>query len=121
MGIRIMLDDFGVGYSSLDVLRSFPFDRLKLDRSFVAEIAENDQAVAILHSVTTLAASLGIPVLAEGVETAAQLAIVARERCAAVQGYLIGRPAKTAAEPQAVRVLMQADVGNRDRRVDAAA
>lgn len=107
MGVAIMLDDFGVGFSSLDVLRSFPFDRLKLDRSFVAEIEDNRQAIAILHAVTTLAASLDIPVLAEGVETAMQLEIVAREGCAAIQGFLIGRPAIAAADRRTVQLLMK--------------
>ncbi len=106
MGIAIALDDFGVGYSSLDVLRAFPFDRIKLDASFVAEIEHNEQAVSILRSVTALGISLDMPVLAEGIEQPAQLAIVAREGCAAVQGYLIGRPSRTLANPEQVRRTM---------------
>ncbi|KQN88869.1 diguanylate cyclase [Sphingomonas sp. Leaf67] len=95
MGIAIALDDFGTGYSSLDVLRSFPFDCLKLDASFVAEIERDEQAVAILQSVTALGAKLNMRVLAEGIEQPAQLSIVAREGCSAIQGYLIGRPSRT--------------------------
>lgn len=107
MGISLALDDFGVGYSSLDVLRSFPFDRIKLDASFVAEIEENPQALSILRAVTTLGSLLGIPLLAEGIETAAQLEIVAREGCSSVQGYFIGRPARTLIDAETVRAAMQ--------------
>lgn len=103
MGIRLALDDFGVGYSSLDVLRSFEFDKIKLDASFVAEIETSPQAVAILRSVSALGASLGIPVLAEGIEDVAQMQIVATEGCAEIQGYLIGRPARSLANPAEVR------------------
>jgi diguanylate cyclase (GGDEF)-like protein len=106
LGISIALDDFGVGYSSLDVLRSFPFDRIKLDASFVAEIENDEQAVLILRSVVGLGASLAMPVLAEGIEQRAQLAIVAREGCAAIQGYLIGKPSRTLADAEQVRRTM---------------
>ena len=106
MGIAIALDDFGVGYSSLDVLRSFPFDRIKLDASFVAEIEHDEQAVSILRSVAALGTTLNIPVLAEGVEQAAQLSIVSREGCAAVQGYLIGHPSRALADAEQVRQTM---------------
>jgi diguanylate cyclase (GGDEF)-like protein len=103
MGIAIALDDFGVGYSSLEVLRSFPFDRIKLNASFVSEIEHNEQAVSILRSVAALGATLKMPVLAEGIEEPAQLAIVTREGCVAIQGYLIGRPARNLADPDEVR------------------
>lgn len=103
MGVALALDDFGVGYSSLDVLRSFPFDRIKLDASFVAEIEHSEQAVAILRSVTALGSSLDMPVLAEGIEQPAQLSIVAREGCGAIQGYLIGKPSRSLANPEQVR------------------
>ncbi|RYF15301.1 MAG: EAL domain-containing protein [Oxalobacteraceae bacterium] len=106
IGIAIALDDFGVGYSSLDVLRAFPFDRIKLDASFVAEIEHSEQAVAILRSVTALGISLNMPVLAEGIEQPAQLSIVTREGCAAIQGYLIGRPSRSLANPEHVRRAM---------------
>ncbi len=94
MGVSIVLDDFGVGYSSIDVLRSFPFDCIKLDASFVAELEYDDQAISILRSVTALGGLLRMPVLAEGIERPAQLAIVAREGCASVQGFLVGRPSR---------------------------
>lgn len=106
MGVALALDDFGVGYSSLDVLRSFPFDRIKLDASFVAEIEHSEQAVAILRSVTALGSSLDMPVLAEGIEQPAQLSIVAREGCGSIQGYLIGKPSRSLANPEQVRRAM---------------
>lgn len=106
MGIAIALDDFGVGYSSLDVLRSFPFDRIKLDASFVAEIETSDQAVSILRLVAALGTTLNMPVLAEGVEQPAQLSIVAKEGCSAVQGYLIGKPSRTLVDANEVRRIM---------------
>lgn len=106
MGIGLALDDFGVGYSSLDVLRSFSFDRIKLDKSFVDEIEEDEQAVAILRSIVALGTTLHIPVLAEGVEEPAQLVIVAREGCSAIQGYLTGRPSRELADPSLVRAVM---------------
>lgn len=107
MGVAIALDDFGAGYSSLDVLRSFSFDCIKLDASFVAEIERDEQAVAILRSVTTLGTTLNMPVLAEGIEQPAQLAIVAREGCAAAQGYLIGRPARRLVNADQVHRIMR--------------
>lgn len=106
MGIGIALDDFGVGYSSLDVLRSFPFDRIKLDASFVPEIEHDEQAVSILRSVATLGRTLNMSVLAEGIEEPAQLAIVAREGCSAIQGYLIGKPSRSLADPEQIRKIM---------------
>ncbi|WP_242097629.1 EAL domain-containing protein [Sphingomonas sp. CROZ-RG-20F-R02-07] len=106
MGLAIALDDFGVGYSSLDVLRSFPFDRIKLDASFVAEIERDEQAVSILRSVAALGVTLNMPVLAEGIEQPAQLAIVSREGCSAIQGYLIGRPSRKLVSADQVRRIM---------------
>jgi predicted signal transduction protein with EAL and GGDEF domain len=106
MGIGIALDDFGVGYSSLDVLRSVPFDCIKLDASFVAAIDHDEQAVAILRSVAALGATLNMRVLAEGIEEASQLSIVAREGCLAVQGYLIGRPSRTLCNADEIRQMM---------------
>jgi len=106
MGLSIALDDFGVGYSSLDVLRSFPFDCIKLDASFVAAIEHDQQAVSILRSVAALGTTLNMAVLAEGVEQPAQLAIIEREGCSAVQGYLIGRPARTLVDADGVRQTM---------------
>jgi diguanylate cyclase (GGDEF)-like protein len=92
LGITIAMDDFGTGYSSLRYLRSFPFDRLKIDRSFTADIAVNAQALAIVRATIALAQSLGMKVTAEGVESAAQLEILTQERCSEAQGFYIGRP-----------------------------
>ena len=91
-GIQITMDDFGQGYSSLSYLQSFPFDRIKIDRAFVSKVTQNPQSAAIVRAVLGLARGLGLPVLAEGVETAEELAFLAAEACDEVQGYLIGRP-----------------------------
>ena len=92
LGVQIVLDDFGTGYSSLSYLRAFPFDKLKIDRSFIADLEGNQQSIAIVQAVIGLCRSLKIPVLAEGVETKAQHAFLTREGCDEVQGYLTGRP-----------------------------
>jgi diguanylate cyclase len=93
LGVTIALDDFGTGYSSLETLRAFPFDKIKLDRSFMSEIESDQQARAIIRAVLALGKSLEIPILAEGVETKNQLDILNHEGCDAAQGYLLGRPA----------------------------
>ena len=92
LGVRISLDDFGTGYSSLSYLRSFPFDKIKIDRSFVSEIATGKDSLAIIRAVTGLGKSLGITTTAEGVETEAQLDLLSREGCSQAQGYLISKP-----------------------------
>jgi EAL domain-containing protein (putative c-di-GMP-specific phosphodiesterase class I) len=92
LGVRLALDDFGTGYSSLSYLQSFPLDRIKIDRSFISNLGRTDRSLAIVRAVIGLAHGLGVPVLAEGVETNAQLAAVIKEGCDEVQGYLIGRP-----------------------------
>ena len=92
LGVRIALDDFGKGYSSLSYLRAFPFDKIKIDRSFVTDLVSNHQSVAIIHAVIGLGRSLNIPILAEGVETKAQLDILEEEGCNEIQGYLTGKP-----------------------------
>ena len=102
----IALGDSGLGYSSPVVLRSFPFDLIKLDASFVAEIEHDEQAVSILRSEAAFGANLHTPVLAEGVEQPAQLSIVARECCSAIQGYLIGKPARSLADATFVKQAM---------------
>jgi EAL domain-containing protein (putative c-di-GMP-specific phosphodiesterase class I) len=91
-GVRIALDDFGTGYSSLSYLQPFPLDRIKIDRTFTADLDRTEGALAIVRAVIGLAYGLGLPVLAEGVETDAQFAILARESCDDIQGYLVGRP-----------------------------
>lgn len=97
MGVSIALDDFGTGYSSLDTLRAFPFDKIKLDQSFMVEFETSEQAVSIVRSVLALGRSLNIPVLAEGIETACQLDLLGQEGCDIVQGYYLGRPASLTA------------------------
>lgn len=92
LGVMIAIDDFGTGYSSLDVLRVFPFQRIKLDRSFMRDVTGSAEALAILRAVLALGHSLKIQVLAEGVETVEQLALLEAEGCHEVQGYLLGRP-----------------------------
>ena len=92
LGVQISMDDFGTGYSSLSYFRMFPFDKVKIDRSFVGDMIANPQAMAIIRSVIGLGHGLGVPVVAEGVETAAQLEALRAEGCDQVQGYLIARP-----------------------------
>jgi diguanylate cyclase (GGDEF)-like protein/PAS domain S-box-containing protein len=92
LGVSIAMDDFGTGYSSLSTLRAFPFDKIKLDRSFMSELDGSPQARAIIRAVLTLGESLDIPVLAEGVETTGQLDFLREQGCDEVQGYLLGRP-----------------------------
>jgi len=93
LGVRIAMDDFGTGYSSLSNLRAFPFDKIKIDASFIRSVNVNDQAAAIVRSVLGLGRALKLPVLAEGVETAAELEFLRSEFCDEVQGYLVGHPA----------------------------
>ncbi len=92
LGLRIAMDDFGTGYSSLSYLQSFPFDKIKIDRSFVANIGRSQQAAAIIRAVIALGRGLGLPVVAEGVETEEQRRFLAGEHCNEIQGYLIGKP-----------------------------
>ena len=91
LGVQIALDDFGTGYSSLSYLQSFPFDKMKIDKSFVSDV-KNPQSTVIIRAVIGLGRALRVPVLAEGVETREQLAYLAQEGCDEVQGFLVGRP-----------------------------
>jgi diguanylate cyclase len=93
LGIRIAMDDFGTGYSSLSNLRAFPFNKIKIDGSFIKSVNSNEQAATIVRAVLGLGRGLGLPVLAEGVETDAELRFLQDELCDQVQGYLLGRPA----------------------------
>jgi diguanylate cyclase len=92
LGVRIAMDDFGTGYSSLSNLRAFPFDKIKIDGSFIKSVNVNEQAAAIVRSVLGLGRALSLPVLAEGVETRAEFEFLEHERCDEAQGYLLGRP-----------------------------
>ena len=92
LGVKIALDDFGTGYSSLNHLRRFPIDTLKIDQSFVRDISSDSRAGGICHAIITLGHQLGMTVLAEGVETMAQIGYLRRSDCDEFQGYYFGRP-----------------------------
>ena len=92
LGLSIALDDFGTGYSSIGYLRSFPFDTLKIDRSFIHDLGIKPDALAIVHTIVDLGRALGMSVIAEGVETTDQLTTLQAERCTEVQGYLFSEP-----------------------------
>jgi diguanylate cyclase (GGDEF)-like protein/PAS domain S-box-containing protein len=92
MGVKIAMDDFGTGYSSLSYLQAFPFDKIKIDRSFVSNLGRNEQSLAIVRAVIGLCRGLELPVIAEGVETEEQRVLLSDEHCSEIQGYLIGRP-----------------------------
>ena len=110
LGVSIAMDDFGTGYSSLSTLRAFPFDKIKLDRSFMSELDGGPQASAIVRAVLALGESLAIPVLAEGVETPEQLAFLRDQGCTEAQGYLLGRPLPAAESiPASAQALWSAD------------
>jgi EAL domain-containing protein (putative c-di-GMP-specific phosphodiesterase class I) len=91
LGVKISMDDFGTGFSALSYLRQFPFDKLKIDRSFIKDMSHDD-ALSIVRAVTTMATSLGMITTAEGVETSEQLAQVRTLGCNEVQGFFISRP-----------------------------
>ena len=92
LGARILLDDFGTGYSSLAYLSSFPFDRIKIDRSFVANVELRPDAAAIIQAVIGIAATLGMTTIAEGVETSQDLEWLKDHGCDHAQGYLVSKP-----------------------------
>ena len=92
LGIRISMDDFGTGYSSLSYLRRFPFDKIKIDQSFIRQIPADPDSVAIVQAVASLGMKLGMSVTAEGVETLEQRSFTSAEGCDQIQGYLISRP-----------------------------
>lgn len=92
LGVSVAMDDFGTGYSSLSTLRSFPFDRIKIDRSFIVDMVSNRDAAAIVKTIMGLGRALGRVVIAEGVETAAQLKQLQEQGCNEIQGFLIGKP-----------------------------
>ncbi len=101
LGVRIALDDFGTGYSSLSYLRSFPFDKIKIDRSFVRDLSAAEGSKMIVRAIINLSKNLGMVTTAEGVETNEQLELVRSEGCDEVQGYLFGRPMPVDALPEA--------------------
>ena len=102
LGVLIAMDDFGTGYSSLGYLRSFPFDKIKIDQSFIRDLPKEGGAEAIVRAITGLGSSLGMRTTAEGVETEAQLSRLRAVGCTEVQGYLFGRPGPAADVPHVV-------------------
>jgi predicted signal transduction protein with EAL and GGDEF domain len=105
LGVRVCMDDFGTGYSSLSYLRSFPFDKIKIDRSFIRELGKANDCVAIIRAVMRLGSSLGMITTAEGVETDEQLEILRSEGCMQVQGYLFSQPRPVTEIPSLLRQL----------------
>jgi EAL domain-containing protein (putative c-di-GMP-specific phosphodiesterase class I) len=109
LGVSIAMDDFGTGYSSLSYMQSFPFDRIKIDRGFIASVEGNAQSAAIVRAAIGLGHGLNLPVIAEGVETESQMEFLRREKCDEVQGHFIGKPRPIAeyadllADPERVR------------------
>jgi EAL domain-containing protein (putative c-di-GMP-specific phosphodiesterase class I) len=95
LGIKLAMDDFGTGYSSLSYLRNFPFDVIKIDRSFTMDLDSSDNARPIVQAILGLGKALGLSVTAEGVETNEQLAILTADQCNEIQGYLMSRPLKS--------------------------
>ena len=104
IGVRIAMDDFGTGYSSLGYLNSFPFDKIKIDRSFIINVADKEKSSAIVRSVISLGQSLSMVTIAEGVETSQQLEFLRAEGCDEVQGYFFGKPVPPA---ELTKVLMK--------------
>ncbi|MER9455931.1 amino acid permease [Mesorhizobium sp. M0478] len=92
LGVRVSMDDFGTGYASLSSLQAFPFDKIKIDRSFVSGVGSNVQSAAIVRTILSLGNALALPVIAEGVETEDERAFLMKEGCPEIQGYLVGRP-----------------------------
>lgn len=116
IGVRIALDDFGTGQSSLSHLRAFPFDTVKIDRSFVRDILEDGQDATLIRAIIGLAHTLDMQVVAEGVETSAQHAFLKAEGCDLVQGYLLGQPAPMLPERQSNVVPLVANSANNETR-----
>ncbi len=109
LGVSVAMDDFGTGYSSLSTLQSFPFDKIKIDREFVKSLTVSPQSAAIVRSTILLGASLGIPVLAEGVETEEQLGFLQLEGCKSVQGYLFGEPLPERRAAKMIEAALESD------------
>ena len=102
LGARVVLDDFGAGFSSLSYLQRFPFDKLKIDKSFIKDLAGSSGAHAIVNAIVAMSKQLGLRVTAEGVETSHQLALLCAAGCDEIQGFLLGRPM----EPKAAEALL---------------
>src|SRR5258708_37214943 len=109
LGVKISMDDFGTGYSSLSYLRSFPFDKIKIDRSFITGLASGDDSVAIVLAISGLAKHLGIATTAEAVETRQQLQQVKALGCTEMQGFLFRPPRPIAEVTQLLRARLDKD------------
>jgi EAL domain-containing protein (putative c-di-GMP-specific phosphodiesterase class I) len=96
-GVRVAIDDFGTGYSSLSYLQQFPVDTLKIDRSFIAAMADSRESGALIHTLVQLGKSLGLETLAEGIEETDQYSQLEQEECDSGQGYLFARPLEAGA------------------------
>jgi EAL domain-containing protein (putative c-di-GMP-specific phosphodiesterase class I) len=120
LGVRIAMDDFGTGYSSLSYLRSFPFDKIKIDQSFLHDLASNAGSKAIIRAVVGLGNSLGMTTACEGVETQEELEYLKREGCTEAQGYFFSKP-KPAGDVLKLlsrqRVIAKAAAGKRVRPI----
>ena len=106
-GVRVSMDDFGTGYSSLSQLRSFPFDKIKIDRSFVRDVTECAEAAGVVRAIAALGRSLGMNITAEGVETDNHADFVEAGGCTDMQGYLVSRPVPAEALPKLIDALEQ--------------
>lgn len=111
MGICVALDDFGTGYSSLSYLRSFPFNKIKIDQSFVRDLGTNKESMSIVRAVIGLGQSLGMRTTAEGVETQEQLDMLRKKGCNEVQGYFFSRPRPVCDLPGLIEQLQNIDAG----------
>jgi EAL domain-containing protein (putative c-di-GMP-specific phosphodiesterase class I) len=100
MGLRLSIDDFGTGYSSLSYLKRFPFDTVKVDRSFVKNVTTDPDNAAITTAIIAMAHSLNFEVIAEGVETKQELAFLSKQQCDGMQGYLFSPPVPPAQATQ---------------------
>ena len=119
IGLSVSMDDFGTGYSSLGYLRSFPFDKIKIDRSFIQGMGEAADCRAIVHAVMGICSSLGIVATAEGVETSQQMDMLRSRNCHQAQGYLISRPCPASSIPALLSSFEAEDVEfKRSNRVE---
>ena len=115
LGVRMSLDDFGTGYSSLSYLRKFPFQKIKIDGSFVRDVENDEGCVAIIRAIASMGSDLNMAIVVEGVETEAQLRLVEREGCSEMQGFLLGRPMAAAAIRKRLAAKRRASSSSRGR------